>query len=192
MPPGLNSVKRRPRVGRHKHLSRKRLGVRLLVLDLGKSSTAAFILGLVAHRDAAQHSGSLVTPIEQVVLYHFIDLVQRVVCYESMSQFHGSRHSVPPRNMPATGCRWRPRAGKSSCMSATPSSIAERRQTTGKGRCIVKKAHLANWWKLAQDQALVPEVASCPVARFQKHVRDICTPPSRTESVTECWRCVVT
>ncbi len=97
------------------------------------------------------------TPIDQVAPYRFIDPVQRVVSYESMVQFHGSRYSVPPEH-----------AGKKVEVVAEGGQIfvrlndcviAEHREASGKGMCVVEKQHLAELWKITEQQIKPPDGA---------------------------------
>jgi transposase len=118
------------------------------------------------------------TPIGDVAPYRFLDPVSRVVSYESMIQFRGSRYSVPPAY-----------AGQSVEVVAEGGQIhirlhdtiiAEHQEATGKGQCVVQPEHLAELWKITEQQIKPPDdaprwsvtfdqaVATTPLARFEE------------------------
>jgi hypothetical protein len=117
-------------------------------------------------------------PIGLVRPYRFLDPVPRVVSYESMVQFRGSRYSVPPEH-----------AGKTVEVVADGGQIfvrlndviiAEHREAAGKGQCVVQPEHLAELWKITEQQVRPPDdaprwtvtfdqsVATTPLATFEE------------------------
>jgi len=97
------------------------------------------------------------TPLSAMPVYRFLDPVRRGVSWESMVHFQGSRYSVPPEY-----------AGKTVEVAADAGQIivrlgdaivAEHRQATAAGQCIVKREHLAELWKITQQQMAVPQAA---------------------------------
>lgn len=119
------------------------------------------------------------TPVADVAPYRFIDPVQRVVSYESMVQFHGSRYSVPPEF-----------AGRSVQVAAEGGQIfvrlgdtviAEHRQAQRPGLCVVEKDHLAQLWKLTQQQVRLPDDSPRWHVRFDHAVQT--TPLTTFEEV---------
>ena len=128
--------------------------------------------------DLFEKERGLLTPIADVRPYHFIDPVTRVVSYESMIRFDGSAYSVPP-------CH----AGKTVHVAADGGQIvvrvddaivAEHRQAVGRGACVVNPDHMAELWKLSQQQTPLPDdakrwsitfdqsVATTPLATFEE------------------------
>jgi transposase len=117
-------------------------------------------------------------PITEVAPYRFVDPVARVVSYESMIRFHGSRYSVPPQyagqsvQVAAEGGQVLVRVGDTV--------IAEHHEAPQPGRCVVQKDHLAEVWKLTEQQIRVPDnaprwnvrfdqaVATTPLATFEE------------------------
>jgi transposase len=97
----------------------------------------------------------LLVPLSSVPVYNYIDPVNRTVSYESMIRFQGSRYSVPPAF-----------AGKSVVVTAEAGRIfvraedlviAEHPKAVRAGQCIVDKEHLAELWKITEQQTRVPE-----------------------------------
>jgi hypothetical protein len=118
------------------------------------------------------------TPLTAMPVYRFLDPVRRGVSWESMVHFQGSRYSVPPEY-----------AGKTVEVAADAGQIivrlgdaivTEHRQATAAGQCIVKREHLAELWKITQQQTAVPQAARWHVD-FQPTVETI--PLSRFEEV---------
>lgn len=97
------------------------------------------------------------TPIDSIRPYRFIDPVERAVSYESMIRFQGSQYSVPPdyagRHVQVVA------EGGQIFVRADDAIIAEHRQAHGRGQCIVNKDHLAELWKLTQQQVPVADDA---------------------------------
>jgi transposase len=95
------------------------------------------------------------TPLSSVPAYSYIDPVKRTVSWESMVRFEGSRYSVPPAF-----------AGKSVVVSsvggvvvvrADDMVITEHAKAATSGQCIVHKEHLAELWKITEEQTRQPE-----------------------------------
>ncbi len=115
----------------------------------------------------AQDQAAL-TPISAIRPCRFVDPVSRVVSYESMVHFRGSRYSVPPEH-----------AGKTVQVVADGGQIlvrlndaivTEHREAAGKGLCVVEKEHLAELWKITQQQIRPPEDAPRWNVRFDQVV----------------------
>jgi transposase len=129
--------------------------------------------------DLFEQEKPTLTPIEQVPPYRFIDPVRRVVSYESMVQFHGSRYSVPPQyagqkvEVTAEGGQILVRVGDTI--------IAEHRQAQRPGQCVVEKQHMAELWRLTQQQVHLPDEAPRWHVRFDQHVQT--TPLATFEEV---------
>lgn len=129
--------------------------------------------------DLFEQEKPALTPIEQVRPYRLIDPVQRVVSYESMIQFRGSRYSVPPAY---AGQRVQVAAeGGQILVRVGELVIAEHREASGKGQCIASEEHLAEAWKLSQQQVRVPEDAPRWQVRFDQQVQT--TPLAQFEEV---------
>jgi transposase len=95
------------------------------------------------------------TPLSSIAPYRYLDPVNRTVNYEALVHFQGSRYSVPPEH-----------AGKTVQVSAQGGQIivhcgdmiiAEHRQALKPGQCMVDREHLAQLWKLTQQQTRVPD-----------------------------------
>lgn len=128
--------------------------------------------------DLFEREKPLLTPMNQVAPYHFIDPVQRVVNYESMVQFRSSRYSVPPKyagkkvNVVADGGQ--------IIVRLHDAIIAEHREASSAGMCVVDKEHLTQLWKITQQQIKLPDdaprwnvtfnqaVALTPLATFEE------------------------
>lgn len=97
------------------------------------------------------------TPLSSIGPYRLLDPVARSVSWESMVQFQGSRYSVPPQyagqsvQVAASGGQITVRLGDAV--------IAEHRQAAQAGQSIVEKDHLAELWKVTQQQVPVPDGA---------------------------------
>jgi transposase len=94
-------------------------------------------------------------PLSSVRLYNYIDPVSRTVSWESMVRLDGSRYSVPPAY-----------AGKSVLVTSERGVIvvrcedmviAEHPKAARPGLCVVHKEHLAELWKITEEQTRVPE-----------------------------------
>lgn len=128
--------------------------------------------------DLFEQDRQAMTPIGSVRPYRFIDPAPRVVSYESMIQFRGSRYSVPPEyagkkvNVVADGGQ--------IIVRLDDAIIAEHRQAIGRGMCVVRKEHMAELWKITRRQIKPPDdtprwtvtfdqaVATTPLATFEE------------------------
>jgi len=108
------------------------------------------------------------TPYHCVKPYNFIDPVTRTVNYESMVHFQGSKYSVPPSY-----------AGKSVSIAASGMHIviqaenmiiAEHKQAMKAGQCIVDKDHLAELWKMTEQQIRPPKTGVPWSVKFNQPV----------------------
>ena len=117
------------------------------------------------------------TPLDSMPVYRFLDPVERLVNWESMVQFQGSRYSVPPEY-----------AGKTVHVAADAGQIivrtgnaiiAEHRQAVKAGQCIVERDHLIELWRVTQEQIKPPprtrweitfeqSVQQMPLASFEE------------------------
>lgn len=121
----------------------------------------------------------LLTPLSAIAPYHFHQPVSRKVSNESMIHFGGSRYSVPPQ--------WVGRevevsadAGK-IVIQAENCVIAEHSAAMHRGQSIVSREHLAELWKVVDQQIQPPpreqrrfdmtwneQVAQTPLALFEE------------------------
>lgn len=95
-------------------------------------------------------SEETLTPFAQSKPYRYYDPVQRTVNNESMVHYHGSRYSVPPAYAGKT-VAVRAQGGMITVQCADL-VIAEHRQALKVGQCLVHKEHLAELWKLTEQQ----------------------------------------
>jgi hypothetical protein len=95
------------------------------------------------------------TPFNQVSPYHYCDPVNRTVNYESMVHYRGSRYSVPPEYAAKTVTV--KSQGGMVIVQCEDQVIAEHRQALKAGQCIVNKAHIAELWKLTEQQVQLPQ-----------------------------------
>jgi transposase len=135
------------------------------------------IHGTTGQRPIDLFNQETLTPLAAAPVYRFLDPVARSVSWESMVHFQGSRYSVPPEY-----------AGKTVQVAASGGQIvvrlgdaiiAEHRQAAQGGQSIIEKDHLAQLWKITQQQVPVPEnsrwrihfdqaVQQMPLARFEE------------------------
>jgi len=101
----------------------------------------------------AQEQPELI-PITAVPVYHFLDPVQRKVNWESMVHFQGSCYSVPPEY--AGQSVEVAHAGGQIIVRTGDLIIAEHTQAARPGQCIVDKEHLAELWKITEQQIQPP------------------------------------
>jgi transposase len=117
------------------------------------------------------------TPLAAMPVYRFLDPVARSVSWESMVHFQGSRYSVPPEYAGKTVQV--AAAGGQIVVRLGDAIIAEHRQAAQTGQSIVEKEHLAQLWKITQQQVRVPEgnrwrihfeqdVQQMPLAAFEE------------------------
>lgn len=95
------------------------------------------------------------TTVSSVPAYRHLSPVHRTVSWESLVHFEGSRYSVPPAF-----------AGKTVQVHAEhgtvlvrcgDTAIAEHQQAMRAGQSIMDKDHLAELWKLTEQQTRAPE-----------------------------------
>jgi transposase len=114
---------------------------------------------------------------DSVPAYRFLDPVPRVVNWESMVHFQGSRYSVPPQYAGKTVEV--ASAGGQIVVRLGDAIVAEHRQAAGPGQSIVEKDHLAELWKITEQQIrppegvrwqidLEPSVEQIPLSRFEE------------------------
>jgi len=107
-------------------------------------------------------SQETLTPLATVPAYEFLDPVRRSVNFESMIHFRGSRYSVPPEfagqavEVNATGGQIIVRTGDTV--------IAEHKQATRSGQCVVAREHIEELWKLTAEQIKPPAKATRELA----------------------------
>lgn len=105
------------------------------------------------------------TPASSVPAYRYLDPVRRVVSFESMVHYHGSRYSVPPdfAGKPVEVAA----AGGVVVIRSGDLVIAEHRQAAQPGQCIAAREHIAELWRVTHEQ----------VARPPRPVRESAAPP---------------
>ena len=95
------------------------------------------------------------TPLSSAPVYNYIDPVSRTVSWESTVRIDGSRYSVPPAY-----------AGKSVKVTSERGLIvvrsedlviAEHPKAARPGQCIARREHLAELWKITEEQTRTPE-----------------------------------
>ena len=110
--------------------------------------------GTTQHRPVDLFEQESLTPLATVGAYRYLDPVARTVSWESMVHFQGSRYSVPPDFAGKTVQV--ATAGGQIVVRLGDTVIAEHRQATEAGQSIVEKDHLAELWKITQQQVQVP------------------------------------
>jgi transposase len=119
------------------------------------------------------------TPYDSIRPYRYLDPVTRQVNYESMLHYRGSRYSVPPAyagqsvSVTAQGGHIRVQCGDTV--------IAEHPQALKGGQCIVNKDHIAELWKLTEQQVRPPQGPRWDIT-FQQSVQQV--PLSVFEALT--------
>lgn len=95
------------------------------------------------------------TPYSTVAPYHTSQPVRRVVSWESLVHYQGSRYSVPPAH-----------AGQTVQVAAAAGMVtircgelilAEHPQALKSGQCLVQREHLDDLWKLAVARTPLPQ-----------------------------------
>jgi transposase InsO family protein len=94
------------------------------------------------------------TPLATVAAYQFLDPVGRTVSFESMVHFRGSRYSVPPAFAGQTVAV--AAAGGQIIVRAGETVIAEHREATRPGQCVVAREHIEELWKVTAEQIKPP------------------------------------
>jgi hypothetical protein len=99
-------------------------------------------------------------PIASVPAYHFLDPVRRTVSFEAMVHYHGSRYSVPPAfaGKPVEVVA----AGGQILIRAGDVVIAEHREAAQSGQCIAAREHIAELWRITDEQIARPRTPSQP------------------------------
>ncbi len=115
--------------------------------------------------------------LTSVAPYRCLEPVERTVSWEAQVHFQGSRYSVPPSyagqvvHVAADGGQILVRTGNLV--------IAEHRQATQPGQCVVDKEHVAELWKLTAERTpvlreprwqldLAPTVQQMPLSVFEE------------------------
>ena len=113
------------------------------------------IHGTTGQRPCELFEQETLIPLSSVPAYNYIDPVQRIVSWESMVRFEGSRYSVPPAF-----------AGQSVAVTSTGGQIivrsddvviAEHPKAVRPGQSVVDKEHLTELWKITAEQTRLPE-----------------------------------
>jgi hypothetical protein len=102
------------------------------------------------------------TPLASVSAYQFLDPVRRLVNFESMVHFQGSRYSVPPA-FAGQAVEVNAVAGQ-IVIRVGDTVIAEHRAATRSGQCIVTPEHIEELWKLTAQQIKPPSGAVRSIA----------------------------
>lgn len=138
------------------------------------------IHGTTQQRPVDLFAQESLTPFAGVAPYRFVDPVKRTVNWEAMIAFQGSRYSVPPlyagQHVEVVA------EGGSIFVRSGDTIIAEHRQALQQGQCIVEKAHLAELWKITEQQIKPPQEASRMRLTFDASVQR--TPLTRYEEVS--------
>ena len=94
------------------------------------------------------------TPLASVAAYQFLDPVRRTANFESMVHFRGSRYSVPPTfaGKPVEVAA----AGGQIVVRVGDMVVAEHREATRPGQCIVAREHIEELWKITAQQVQPP------------------------------------
>jgi transposase len=103
------------------------------------------------------------TPAASVPAYRYLDPVRRVVSFEAMVHYRGSRYSVPPAfaGKPVEVAA----AGGQIVIRAGEAIIAEHREAARPGQCIAAREHIAELWRITHEQvARPPRPAAGPLA----------------------------
>jgi len=134
------------------------------------------IHGTTGRRPVDLVAQETLTPLSSIAAYRYLDPVARTVSWESMVHFQGSRYSVPPEYAGQTV--YVAASGGQIMVRAGDLIIAEHRQAAEAGQSIVEKDHLAELWKITQQQVQVPEarwrinfqdsVERMPLERFEE------------------------
>ena len=119
------------------------------------------------------------TPVSAASVYRFLDPVRRTVSWESLVHFQGSRYSVPPEYAGKTVEI--AASGGQIVIQLSDTIIAEHRQASRAGQCIVQRDHLAELWKITERQTPMPPRESRWRIDFEASVQTL--PLSRFEEV---------
>jgi transposase len=94
-------------------------------------------------------------PLQSIAPYHYLDPVRRIVSNESFVHFQGSRYSVPPSLVGSTVSVIG--TGGIITVRSNDMIVAEHKQATLSGQCIVNKDHVAALWEITKEQTKLPE-----------------------------------
>ena len=94
------------------------------------------------------------TPASSVPAYRYLDPVRRVVSFEAMVHYRGSRYSVPP------GFAGKPvevaAAGGQVVIRCGDVVVAEHREAALPGQCIAAREHIAELWRITHERVAAP------------------------------------
>jgi transposase len=113
------------------------------------------IHGTTGQRPVDLLAKETLTPLSAMPVYNFIDPVKRTVSWESTVRFEGSTYTVPPAY--AGQAVSVVALGGQVIVRADDMIIAEHRKAAQAGESIVNKEHLAELWKLTEEQTRNPE-----------------------------------
>lgn len=105
--------------------------------------------------DRFEKESPFLTPVSTIGVYDLIAPVNRTVSWESTICFQGSRYSVPPAyagevvQVTAAGGMIHVRSGDSI--------VAEHQQAVRPGQSIMDRDHIAEVWKLVNEQTRLPD-----------------------------------
>lgn len=111
--------------------------------------------GTTGERPCDLFEKETLVPLASAPVYNYIDPVKRTVSWEAIVRFEGSHYSVPPSF-----------AGKSVVVTAVGGQIvvraddvviAEHPKAARAGQSIVHKEHIAELWKITEEQTRLPE-----------------------------------
>lgn len=128
----------------------------------------ARVHGTTKERPIDLFSKETLTSHESIRPYRYIDPVSRKVSYESMVHYQGSKYSVPPEyagNQVEISAH-----GGMITIQCKEMIIAEHKQALKPGQCIVNKDHIAELWKLTEQQIKPPSKTPWKVA-FEQNVQ---------------------
>jgi len=96
----------------------------------------------------------VLTPASSVPAYRYLDPVRRVVSFEAMVHYHGSRYSVPPdfAGKPVEVAA----AGGQIVIRSGDAVIAEHREAAQPGQCVAAREHIAELWRITHERVARP------------------------------------
>lgn len=94
------------------------------------------------------------TPASSVPAYRYLDPVRRVVSFEAMVHYRGSRYSVPPAfaGKPVEVAA----AGGQVVIRSGDVVVAEHREAAQPGQCIAAREHIAELWRITNERVAAP------------------------------------
>lgn len=105
--------------------------------------------------DRFEQERGLLTPVSAAGIYDLIAPVRRTVSWESTICFQGSRYSVPPSF--AGEAVMVAAAGGMIMVRSGDKIVAEHPQAVRPGQSIMDKEHIAEVWKLVNEQTRLPD-----------------------------------